>query len=71
MTNTCMKCGKVFAHNEPVYMAYGRVVDFSSFFSDEFTKGGMGGSSSNLQILGLMCRHCYELSMWEANKNDE
>lgn len=68
MTNTCMKCGKIFTHDEPVYMAYGRVVDFHS---EDFTKGGMGGSSSNLQILGLMCRHCYELSMQEANKNDE
>lgn len=68
MTNTCMKCGKVFTHNEPVYVAYGLVVDFSS---DEFAKGGMGGSSSNLQILGSMCRHCYELSLQEVNKNDE
>lgn len=68
MTNTCMKCGKIFTHNEPVYIAYGDVVDFSS---DEFTKGGMGGSSSNLQILGIMCRHCYELSLQEATKNDE
>ena len=69
MTNTCMKCGKVFTHNEPVYIAYGDVVDFSS---EDFIKGGMGGSSSNLQILGTMCRHCYELSMREAiNKNDK
>lgn len=68
MTNTCMKCGKVLAHNEPVYVAYGDVVDLTS---DKFTKGGMGGSSSNLQILGLMCRHCYELSLQEATKNDE
>lgn len=68
MTNTCMKCGKVLAPNEPVYMAYGRVVDFHS---EDFTRGGMGGSSSNLQILGLMCRHCYELSLQEATKNDE
>lgn len=71
MTNTCMKCGKVFTHNEPIYIAYGDVVDFSSVEKDEFTKGGMGGSSSNLQILGLMCRHCYELSLQEATKNDE
>ncbi len=68
MANICMKCGKVFTHNEPVYIAYGDVVDFSS---EAFIKGGMGGSSSNLQILGLMCRHCYELSLQEATKNDE
>lgn len=68
MINTCMKCGKVFTHNEPVYVAYSNVVDLTS---DKFTKGGMGGSSSNLQILGLMCRYCYELSMQEATKNDE
>lgn len=68
MTNTCMKCGKIFTNNEPVYVAYGRVVDFNS---EDFTRGGMGGSSSNLQILGLMCRHCYELSLQEATKNDE
>lgn len=68
MTNTCMKCGKILTHNEPVYVAYGRVVDFSS---EDFTKGGIGGSSSNLQILGIMCRHCYELSLQEATKNDE
>lgn len=68
MTNICMKCDKILTHNEPVYVAYGRVVDFSS---EDFIKGGMGGSSSNLQILGIMCRHCYELSMQEATKNDE
>lgn len=68
MTNTCMKCGKIFTHNEPVYVAYGDVVDFSA---EDFIKGGMGGSSSNLQILGLMCRHCYELSLQEATKNDK
>lgn len=68
MTNTCMKCGKVFTPNEPVYVAYGDVVDLTS---DKFAKGGMGGSSSNLQILGLRCRHCYELSLQEATKNDE
>lgn len=68
MTNTCMKCGKILTHNEPVYVAYGDVVDLTS---DKFTKGGIGGSSSNLQILGIMCRHCYELSMQEAIKNDE
>lgn len=68
MTNICMKCGKILIHNEPVYVAYSDVVDLTS---DKFTKGGIGGSSSNLQILGLMCRHCYELSLQEATKNDE
>lgn len=68
MTNICMKCGKVLTHNEPVYVAYSDVVDFSS---EDFTKGGIGGSSSNLQILGIMCRQCYELEMQEATKNDK
>lgn len=68
MPNTCAKCGRVLVHNEPVYVAYCDVVDLTS---DKFTKGGMGGSSSNLQILGIMCKHCYELSMQEASKNDE
>lgn len=64
MLNTCVKCGKVFAHNEPVYVAYGCVVDSPS---DDFTKGGIGGRSY-FQVLGLMCRPCYELSLQEGGK---
>lgn len=65
MTNTCIKCGKVFTHNEPVYVAYGCDVDSHS---DKFTRGGIGGRA-HPQMLVIMCRRCYELSMQEENKN--
>jgi hypothetical protein len=58
MINICTKCGKVLAHNEPVYIVCG--CDVESYFN-KFTR-----DKTYFQILETMCRKCYELSLQEG-----
>lgn len=57
MPNTCAKCGKVLTPNEPVYVVFGCEVES---YSNRFTV-----DAAHLQMLGIMCRKCYELKIQE------